>query len=228
MAVRPERRGISSPRVAVIATRLPTRRRGTALDSVSRFYKIYPLLAGFFTCSVKASMADSLAQWRDTCTTKFNLRRNLAMVLYSGSVLGISCEIMYNRLFPLLFGVSTTWRTVVKMTLFDAFINAPLLWLPPAYLLQALLYGTSKRAALTKYVTDVRYHGLLTKYWSLWMPVGLLNFSVVPPHYRIAFVAAVSFFWMIMLSVVANADRKDPASCPVEPEPAMLNPRALD
>jgi protein Mpv17 len=228
----PSSSGSRNQRVAsqlVARTRPCTRRRlGTALDSVSRFYKIYPLLAAFGTCSLKASMADSLAQWRDTCTTKFNLRRNIAMVLYSGTVLGISCEIMYNRLFPLMFGATKTWSTVVKMTLFDGFVNAPLLWLPPAYLLQALLYGTSKRAAMQKYMTDVRYHGLLTKYWSLWVPVTFLNFSLVPPHYRICFVACVSFFWMIILSVAANKDQKDPESCPLEPEPVLLNPRALD
>jgi protein Mpv17 len=135
---------------------------------------------------------------------------------------------MYNRVFPLMFGAEKTMSNIVKMTLFDGFINAPFLWLPPAYIIQAVLYGYPKREALKKYVKDVRENGLLTKYWSLWLPVSFLNFSIVPPHYRIVFVAVVSFFWMIILSVAASKDQQDPESCPVEEEPVLKNPRALD
>jgi len=142
-------------------------------------------------------------------------------------VLGLSCEVMYNRLFPIMFGKEQTMARVVKMTLFDGLVNAPFLWLPPAYIVQALVYGYPKRAALKKYVKDVRENGLLRKYWSLWVPASFFNFSIIPPHFRIAFVASVSFFWMIILSLVANKEQ-DPESCPVEPEPVLLNPRALD
>jgi hypothetical protein len=196
--------------------------------ALSSFYKGWPLVSGFATASAKAAVADRLAQWRDVCTTKFNLKRNIALVLYSGTVLGVSCEIMYNRLFPLMFGAEQNMARVVKMTLFDGFVNAPFLWLPPAYVVQALIYGYPKRKALKKYVKDVRENGLLLKYWSLWVPVSFINFSIIPPHYRIVFVASVSFFWMILLSMLANKTDQDPESCPVEPEPAIWNPRALD
>lgn len=199
------------------------------LPNVAKFYKAFPLIAGFLTASTKAAMADSMAQFRDVCTTKFDARRNLAMVLYSGCVLGVSCEIMYNRIFPIIFGGGVEGSAVMalKMTLFDGFVNAPILWLPPAYIAQALVYGYPKRDAIKKYITDVKENGLLKKYWSLWLPVSMINFLLIPAHFRIAFVAAVSFFWMIILSVVANNDQ-DVDSCPVEPEPTMLNPRALD
>mmetsp|Transcript_40860 Transcript_40860/g.74800 ORF Transcript_40860/g.74800 Transcript_40860/m.74800 type:complete len:114 (+) Transcript_40860:3-344(+) len=113
------------------------------------------------------------------------------------------------------------------MVLFDGFINAPLLWLPPAYIAQALVYRTSKKLAIQKYITDVKENGLLKKYWSLWLPMSSINFLFVPTHFRILFVACVSFFWMMILSIVANNDQKV-ESCPLEPEPSMLNPRALD
>ncbi|KAL7535531.1 hypothetical protein ACHAWF_005191 [Thalassiosira exigua] len=196
--------------------------------SVAAFYRANPLLAGFLTASTKACVADTLAQKRDVCTEKFDVRRNLAMVLYSGLVLGMSVEVMYNRIFPLLFGSSTGIVRVMQMTLFDGFVNAPLLWLPPAYLAQALLYGYPKRQAIRKYATDVRENGLLMKYWSLWLPMSTINFLWVPKHFRVAFVACVSFFWMIILSLVANKGGREAESCPVEPEPVMLNPRALD
>ncbi|KAL7524556.1 hypothetical protein ACHAWF_000995 [Thalassiosira exigua] len=185
--------------------------------AVSEFYRASPLLAGFLTCSAKASVADGVAQRRDASASsatdrKFDPRRNLAMALYSGLVLGVSCELMYNRCFPILFGTSSAASAssgaarAAKMTLFDGFVNAPLLWLPPAYLARALAYGRSKREAMGKYVRDVRDKGLLAKYWSLWLPATMVNFLWVPAHFRVAFVAAVSFCWMIVLSLVANGD----------------------
>lgn len=198
--------------------------------AVAKFYKGYPIAAAFMTAACKAAIADRLAQYRDVCNTKFDLKRNLAMILYSGTTLGVGCEIMYNRIFPLMFGVAGPELDLVrvaKMTLFDGFVNAPLLWLWPAYLTQALVYGYPKRDGIKKYISDVRENHLLTKYWSLWLPVTTLNFCFVPPHFRIAFVAFVSFFWMIVLSLVSNSSG-DVDSCPVEPEPVLQNPRALD
>ena len=66
-------------------------------STITKFYKGFPLIAGFMTAGTKAFLADSLAQYKDVCTTKFNFKRNLAMVLYSGTILGCTCEIMYNR-----------------------------------------------------------------------------------------------------------------------------------
>eukprot|EP00984_Skeletonema_dohrnii_P008169 scaffold3003_cov104-Skeletonema_dohrnii-CCMP3373.AAC.2 len=172
---------------------------------IGKFYKASPLIAGFLTASTKACFADSMAQYRDTGTTKFDIKRNLAMVLYSGTILGLCCAVMYNQVFPIMFaGETNPLLLAIKMTLFDGFINAPLIWLPPAYIAKALIYNQPKREALQKYVTDVKENGLLKKYWSLWLPASLTNFLFVPAHFRVAFVAGVSFFWMIMLSIVAN------------------------
>lgn len=198
---------------------------GPITTSIAQFYKTFPLIAGFSTAFTKATFADTLVQNRDPCVTKFNYKRNFAMALYSGSILGVSCEIMYNRIFPLIFGPTLAvsdaggLARAIKMTLFDGFINAPILWLPPAYIAQALVYRYPKREAIQKYVCDVKENGLLKKYWSLWLPVSLINFSFVPPHFRIAFVAMVSFFWMMILSVVAN--NNDAKECPLEPAPDM-------
>ena len=213
------------------AALLPPSAKLTAIGvGIAKFYKASPLIAGFLTASTKAAFADSMAQYRDVCTTKFDIRRNIAMVLYSGTILGMLCSIMYNKLFPLLFaGTVDPLQLAIKMTLFDGFINAPLIWLPPAYIAQALIYKYPKREAIQKYITDVKMNGLLTKYWSVWIPCSFINFLFVPVHFRVAFVALVSFFWMIILSLVANSKSdQDVDSCPVEPEPRMLAPAAFE
>mmetsp|Transcript_9267 Transcript_9267/g.15253 ORF Transcript_9267/g.15253 Transcript_9267/m.15253 type:complete len:260 (+) Transcript_9267:79-858(+) len=177
---------------------------------IGKFYKASPLIACFLTASTKACFADSMAQYRDSTTTKFDIKRNLAMILYSGTILGLFCSVMYNQLFPIMFaGETNPLLLAIKMALFDGFINAPLIWLPPAYIAKALIYNQPKRKALQKYVTDVKENGLLKKYWSLWLPASLTNFLFVPAHFRVTFVAGVSFFWMIMLSIVANNNEEE-------------------
>jgi hypothetical protein len=105
-----------------------------------------------------------MAQYRDVCTTKFIKRRNVAMALYSGTTLGVAAEIMYNRILPIMFETNPSTAQVAKMTLFDAFINAPLLYLPPPYIALAIVYRYPLRQALQKYVGDFRENGLLKTY----------------------------------------------------------------
>lgn len=38
--------------------------------------------------------------------------------------------------------------------------------------------------------------------WSIWIPAQLINFSVVPLHLRVPYVAGVAFGWTIVLSVM--------------------------
>ena len=240
--------GVSSPPSPSLSA-LPV----PSIVGVATFYKTWPLLAGFLTASTKGAIADRLAQCRDVYTTKYDWKRNISMVrlcsisslvlfihvtssylssfvlnkikqaLYSGTILGITCEIMYNRIFPVLFGVATAEKfnlsRVIKMTLFDGFINAPLVWLPPAYITQALVYQYPIREAIKKYMNDIKEKGLLTKYWSLWLPMTTINFAIIPSHFRILFVACISFFWMIILSIVANNDQDTASSSAVEPVP---------
>eukprot|EP00544_Gedaniella_sp_CCMP2646_P010835 CAMPEP_0202497696 /NCGR_PEP_ID=MMETSP1361-20130828/23583_1 /ASSEMBLY_ACC=CAM_ASM_000849 /TAXON_ID=210615 /ORGANISM="Staurosira complex sp., Strain CCMP2646" /LENGTH=165 /DNA_ID=CAMNT_0049129369 /DNA_START=1269 /DNA_END=1762 /DNA_ORIENTATION=+ len=137
------------------------------------------------------------------------------MALYSGTTLGVAAEITYKRILPIKFETNPSTAQVAKMTLFDAFINAPLLYLPPPYIAQAIVYRYPLRQALRKYVGDVRENGLLKTYWNLWVPATFFNFSVLPPHFRIAFADSVSFFWMIILSLADNKSDLDPEECPV-------------
>lgn len=47
------------------------------------------------------------------------------------------------------------------------------------------------------------------KRYSLWGPVQCLTFGVVPQHLRIAFIALVSFFWLIIFSSVTAKGQKE-------------------
>lgn len=66
----------------------------------------------------------------------------------------------------------------------------------------------SVTAGLDKYKKDIMNESLLLKYWALWIPVQLLTFGVIPPHFRVLFVAMFSFVWVIILSTIAASTPK--------------------
>ena len=138
------------------------------------------------------------------CYGKIDLQRNFAYVAYGSVYQGMSQEYIYNHLYPVFFGSGTDIKTVLIKVGFDLFIQTTLLTLPIAYMTKAIIYRYSFREAWKRYIDDVRNHGLLTKYFSLWGPVQCLTFSIVPEHFRVTFIALVSFFWLIILSTIAS------------------------
>ena len=202
-------------------------RLGMSLQEVSDFYATYPLQSAILTCGFKASIADSIAQFKDRMKGFvveshehdgnndesdhwWEARRNTAYVIYGGLFVGLMCHMEYNVLFPVMFGTENTPTTFISKVLFDNFISAPLMWLPPAYLIKAVLYDYSLGEGLEKYWRDIRDEGLLLKYWTIWVPAQTVSFSVVPDHLRVAFMASVSFFWFILFSSVSsNGDNTD-------------------
>ena len=174
------------------------------LAEVSEFYQTYPLQSAVLTCGFKASIADGIAQFKAKTTEKFSLefRRNAAYVLYGGLFVGIMCHLEYDHLFPILFG--TEKAHVLEKVLFDDFVSAPLMWLPPAYFIKAMVYDYPIKEGFQKYIDDIQNNDLLLRYWSIWVPAQSISFSVVPDHLRVAFMASVSFFWFILFSSVSS------------------------
>lgn len=183
----------------------PPRSSSTALsmslEEINSFYQTYPLQAAVLTCGVKASFADLIAQVRSFTESEqaIELKRNAAYIIYGGIFIGLMCHIEYDMVFPALFGNGHDAMTVVKEVLFDNFVSAPLMWLPPAYFIKAFMYDYPMKEGLDRYLTDID-EGLLNKYWAIWLPAQTVSFSLLPDHLRVLFMACVSFGWFIILS----------------------------
>ena len=202
------------------------------VTAVDTFFQTYPYAAAALTCGVKASSADWVAQKRsyrkrnekerqkqqqmqqkqqlvDSLPSpppplSTDVKRNVAFLLYGALYQGMAQEFIYNHLYPVMFGTGVTVAIVLSKVLFDLLIQTTLVTLPIAYLTKAVIYKYSAQEALRRYWDDILNHGLLKKYFLLWGPVQCITFSVVPEHYRVAFIACVSFFWLIILSTIAS------------------------
>ena len=183
------------------STLLSLRGGGDALSTLNDFYKSSPFLAAGITCGLKASAADALAQSRQA----FQIQRNVAFLAYGALYQGMAQEYIYNHCYPQWFGTDTNPTTVLTKVAFDLGVQTTLVTLPLAYFFQALLKRQSVSQAWQHYWKDVQQQGLWTKYWLLWGPVQCLTFTIVPEHLRVSFIAAVSFFWLILLSALSSS-----------------------
>jgi len=195
------------------------------MSLINSFFQTQPYLAAFLTCSVKASAADMLAQSQEdsseandpsfnmeTQTNGLDISRNLGFLMYGGLYSGLAQNYLYNVVYPKLFGADDgSLQHIIEQVVADNLIFAPLLCLPIAYVFKAAF--TSEEVnweaiaqGLQKYIDDVTNKGLLWKYWSLWIPVQFMTFGVIPAHFRVVFVAAVSFFWICILSTIASSE----------------------
>jgi hypothetical protein len=148
-----------------------------------------------------------------------DIPRNLAFLCYGGVYQGLCENFMYSTLFPAWFGDFPALQKVALQVATDVALIGPFLCLPTAYVVMSIftrhddtedlsVLATARNtlsAALTKYKEDVVHRNLLRNYWALWIPVQSLTFGVVPPHYRVAFVAMISFAWVYNLSSVASS-----------------------
>lgn len=190
-----------------------------ALSAINTAFELNPYAAGAFVAGFKAGSADIIAQKRqirmanaekdDEVAKKekrgIDIQRALAFLMYGAIYQGLAQEYTYNHLYPVLFGTETTAINVLKKVFCDMAIQTPLLTLPIAYYSKALLVGNSFKQAMAHYVDDVKNRGLLFKFWGLWTPVQCLTFSIIPEHFRVSFIALVSFFWVIILSSLSAA-----------------------
>jgi len=182
------------------------------------FWKANPLIAAAVVCATKSTLADIVAQRRQqqqqqaksTSGGAFKLdsRRTLSFMIYGALYQGMAQELIYNNFYTFLFGSATTARVVAKKVLFDAFFHNALVCIPMAYAVKAFVFQYSLVTGIRQYIDDVMHHGLLLKYYAIWMPVNAMIFTIVPTHWRITVMAVVSFFWMIVLSTISSRSRE--------------------
>lgn len=156
------------------------------------------------TCDELSCEEVALPAWRPS-RPAIAWPRTIAFLLYGGLYQGVCQLFIFNEIFPALFGTGTDLPTVVAKVLTDQFVLTPLICLPVAYIFKALAFRYGIGEALRRYVTDAK-RDLLIKYWLLWGPVQCLTFSVVPPQWRIPFIACVSFVWTFLLSSISSRD----------------------
>ena len=141
--------------------------------------------------------------------TDLDIKRTAAFLTYGSLYQGLTQEFVYNHLYPLWFGTDTGLETVLIKVTFTLLVLTTVLTLPSLYAAKAVLEGYTWHEAWDQYVYDIQHQQLLQKFYLLWGPVLCLTFSVIPEHYRVTFIALISFFWLIILSGISSGSDRD-------------------
>lgn len=167
-----------------------------------------------------------------TSSSAVNWNRTLAFYLYGGLYQGMFLQFLYSVAYPYLYGDhphQLQLQVHSDVVLFGPFLTLPLAYVIRAWIDSASLpteqHNSCKRDAtdgfsvdqlmeqancgLEKYKDHVVSQHLLWKYWAIWGPAQTVNFTMVPPHLRVVFVACVSFFWVYLLSMISSQGMGD-------------------
>jgi hypothetical protein len=193
------------------APSLTVRKAMEQLDSslfvqVDELWQTFPYTAAAIVCGIKASAADFVAQSSSASTEDWkepDWKRNLSFLIYGSLYQGIAHEYSFNYLYPLWFGTGTDIACAATKVSFNLLVQTTFVTLPVAYAIQSTLKEEGLDVAFDKYINDIMNQGLLYKCFALWGPVHCLTFSVVPEHWRVTFIAVVSFFWLIIFSSIS-------------------------
>ena len=82
-------------------------------------------------------------------------------------------------------------------------MHHPFVYFPAFYLLKGAAEGRPAGASLAACRAELWDN--CKALWMIWVPAQTVNFTVVPRHLRIPYVAGVSFVWTVVLSVSRGA-----------------------
>ncbi|TFY75678.1 hypothetical protein EWM64_g8335 [Hericium alpestre] len=132
-----------------------------------------------------------------------DLARTVRLGFYGGVLFAPPITKWFQFLGRLKFASPT--RAVVYRTWLDQALMAPLAvgWF---FAWQALLEGEGVSTAVDR--MESAYVPTLLRNWGVFVPAQVLNFAVVPPQLRFAFIGVVSLFWNTYLSAVNAAQQQ--------------------
>lgn len=93
---------------------------------------------------------------------------------------------------------ATAWKTAA-----DQLVHTPFIYFPVFYFVRTSI---NERAVTKETLLSVRQtyknnvFDDLKRYWTIWTPGIAITFGIMPLHLRLPFIAALSFFWVCILS----------------------------
>ncbi|KAL4428327.1 hypothetical protein ABPG75_002416 [Micractinium tetrahymenae] len=170
----------------------------------NRTAQAYPFTVGVVTTGLKTSAADVFAQKVVEGREDFDWTRHAAFCAFGFAYLGGFQYWLYNIKFTQWCGPLTRTfghkATAPIKTFIDQGIHHPFVYFPSFFAIKAAVSGQPLSSAVDKYQSEI--WDSLKALWMVWVPAQFVNFAFVPRHLRIPYVAAVSFGWTVILSVM--------------------------
>lgn len=141
----------------------------------------------------------------------YNWKRILKQGIF-GVIMTPYLHVQYNILIPKFFPNPGALNTA-KLLFYDQTVNASV-FLIAFFTYMDLLNDVDLGTSLKN--TYVKFFPTLVANWKVWPGVQLINFTFVPPEYRVLFVNVVAIGWNTYLSYVQNVKSFDTGSVTVQ------------
>ena len=189
------------------------------LGVIGRIAHSHPIKFGCVFSCAKTSFSDWLVQTQVEKRERIDWKRNLTFASFGFFYLGGVQYFLYVPVFSRLFPGAAAFakaplaaklkdtvgqRNMVVQVVIDQFVHHPFLYFPVFYGLKEVVNGGTVGGGLAKYQKN--YKEDLPALWKLWVPSTIINFSIMPMHLRIPWVASTSLIWTCIISYMRGSD----------------------
>ena len=193
---------------------------------VSAFSKRHPVVFGSVLAALKTGGADYFVQrcFEERDHADVQWARVAAFTLFGAGYLGCVQYFVYVRAFTrVLFPRAKAFldmpvrarlrdarglRDSLGQVALDSFVHAPFMYFPAFYACKGAVEARGAPGCIDAGIAKWRANlwDDMLEYWKVWSPAQLVNFTLLPGHMRIPFIAAVSLFWTVLLSLARGDD----------------------
>mmetsp|Transcript_13056 Transcript_13056/g.42563 ORF Transcript_13056/g.42563 Transcript_13056/m.42563 type:complete len:185 (-) Transcript_13056:609-1163(-) len=171
------------------------------LRGVDAFAAAQPMWFSMFVTGTKAFSADALVQLAVEERRSLDARRSLVFASFGALYQGGFQYVAFNYVLERFWRGTALRNVAMKVALTNAILD-PCFFFPTFYSLkEALANGpsaTTVSTALSKYRAN--YWPDWVNSWTVWLPGHCVTYGLMPLHWRMPWVAAVSFGYVCLLS----------------------------
>jgi protein Mpv17 len=154
----------------------------------------------------KNTFADVLIQKKMEGREEIDWRRLGTFAAFGCVWVGAGQYTIFNYVIPWAFPGVLAGKFVpaMKGVAFDQLIHMPLMYLPIFYTIREFAFGTDGfntehvRGGLEKWQANL-FEDTVAQ-WAIFVPVQCINFTLVPPRFRVPVIITAGFFWVMGLS----------------------------
>lgn len=188
------------------------------LSTVGKLAREHPFKFGCVFSCAKTSFSDWLVQVAIEKRERIDWKRNATFatfgLVYLGGVQYSLYVPIFSRIFPGAKAFASApiaakikdgkgLRDMFSQVFLDQFVHHPLMYFPAFYCLKEAVNGGELSTGLENYRNN--YKEDLVALWKLWVPSTIINFTFMPMHMRIPWVATTSLLWTCILSAMRGS-----------------------
>jgi len=186
-----------------------------AISRINAFFKQRPLLVSLVGNTVKTAGADIFTQTYIEQKKEIDMKRLSIFTTFGFAYLGGWQHFLFNKLFVRCEKMMTVAKLKpltqsAVLTFMDLGIHTPFMYYPCFYSIKSHLEGQSLEQTVATYKKNIKSD--LIAMWQIWLPTQMFNFTFVPLHLRMPFIASVSFGWTVILSMMRGGSKHENVS----------------